>query len=112
MPQTCLEQFRKTTRQTGKTCVQFASRLTTSWDYYLKLRNMSDFDTLKQLILSDKIFQRLDTEIVSNISIKQENSWFHPEKFSQQVDLYPGSKDCLASDWPSIALVGMCTFVF
>lgn len=70
-PQACLEQFRKATRQQNETWVQFASRLKTSWDYYLKLRKVSDFETLNQLIFADKIFQTLYKETASYISIKQ-----------------------------------------
>lgn len=45
------------------------SRLTTSWDYYVKLRNATDFKTLKQLVVSDKICQTLDKEVMYFINI-------------------------------------------
>ncbi|GFX29369.1 uncharacterized protein TNCV_3219021 [Trichonephila clavipes] len=43
-PQSCLENFKKATRQNCESHVQFASRLTTNWEYYLKLRNVSNFE--------------------------------------------------------------------
>ncbi|GFX27298.1 uncharacterized protein TNCV_3341101 [Trichonephila clavipes] len=43
-PQSCLENFKKATRQNCESHVQFASRLTTNWEYYLKLRNVSNIE--------------------------------------------------------------------
>lgn len=87
-PQSCLEQFRKTTRQANETHVQFASRLTTSFDYYLKLREVSDFEKLKQLIVSDKMFQTLDKETASHISVRQLDNWFDPLALGKEADLF------------------------
>ncbi|GBO28882.1 hypothetical protein AVEN_13781-1 [Araneus ventricosus] len=91
-PQVSLENFRKTQRQTNETYMQFASRLTTSWDYYLKLRNVSDFETLKKLVVSDKICQTLDKEVMCFISVRQNNSWFQPIELAKEIDLYYTSK--------------------
>ncbi|GFV72913.1 DUF1758 domain-containing protein [Trichonephila clavipes] len=44
-PQSCLENFKKATRQNCESHVQFTSRLTTNWENYLKLRNVSNFET-------------------------------------------------------------------
>lgn len=52
--QTCLERFRKTRRQPNETYVQYASRLATSLNYYIKLRNLTEFETLKQLVVFEK----------------------------------------------------------
>lgn len=90
--QSCLEDFRATTRQLNETYVQFASRLTTSWNYYLKLRNVSDFKTLNHLIVSDKLFQTLDRETSSYISVKQSDTWFDPIKLGKEIDLYMTSR--------------------
>ncbi|GBM11927.1 hypothetical protein AVEN_209626-1 [Araneus ventricosus] len=91
-PQVSLENFRKTQRQTNETYMQFASRLTTSWDYYLKLRNVSDFETLKKLVVSDKICQTPDKEVMCFISVRQNNSWFQPIELAKEIDLYYTSK--------------------
>ncbi|GFU56153.1 integrase catalytic domain-containing protein [Trichonephila clavipes] len=39
-----LEQFKKATRHPNETFIQYTSRLITNWQYYSKLRNVSDFD--------------------------------------------------------------------
>lgn len=91
-PQSCLEQFRKTQRQPNETYVQLASRLTTSWDYYLKLKNVKDFETLNQLLISDKICQTLDKEVMCFINVRQAESWFKPIELAKEIDLYYSSK--------------------
>ncbi|GFU46303.1 uncharacterized protein TNCV_2156201 [Trichonephila clavipes] len=53
-----LEQFKKATHNPNETFIQYTSRLITNWQYYLKLRKVSDFDNLNDLIVSDKIFKR------------------------------------------------------
>lgn len=40
--QTCTEHFLKAQCQPNETSAQFASQLTTNWDYYLKLRSVAD----------------------------------------------------------------------
>ncbi|XP_071034250.1 uncharacterized protein, partial [Parasteatoda tepidariorum] len=90
--QSCLDNFKTTTRQSNETHVQFASRLTTSWEYYLKLRNVTDFKTLNQLIISDKLFQTLDRETATYISVKQSDTWFEPIKLGKEIDLFMTSR--------------------
>ncbi|GFS58421.1 SCAN box domain-containing protein [Trichonephila clavipes] len=62
-----LEQFKKATRYPNDTYIQYTSRLITNWQYYLKLRKISDFDNLNDLIVSNKIFSSLEKEVASHI---------------------------------------------
>ncbi|GFY02199.1 DUF1758 domain-containing protein [Trichonephila clavipes] len=91
-PQSCLENFKKATQQNCESHVQFASRLTTNWEYYLKLRNVSNFEVLKQLIVSDKIFSTLDKETASHISVRQADKWFDPLTLGKEIDLFYSSR--------------------
>ncbi|GFW55943.1 DUF1758 domain-containing protein [Trichonephila clavipes] len=91
-PQSCLENFKKATRHNCESHVQFASRLTTNWEYYLKLRNVSNFEVLKQLIVSDKIFSTLDKETASHISVRQADKWFDPLTLGKEIDLFYSSR--------------------
>lgn len=90
-PQSCLEHFRKANKQSNETYTQFASRLTTSWDYYLKLRKVSDFESLKQLIVSGKMYQTLVKETALHISVRQSDTWFESIKLGKEIDLYLSS---------------------
>ncbi|GFS58204.1 uncharacterized protein TNCV_4916131 [Trichonephila clavipes] len=78
-----LENFRNACRE-NETHVQFASRLTTHFEYYLKLRKVTDFDTLKELIVSDKMFQTLDRETAAHINIRQSEDWFRPLQLGKE----------------------------
>ncbi|GBO10843.1 hypothetical protein AVEN_104994-1 [Araneus ventricosus] len=91
-PSSCLENFRKATRNHNETYIMFASRLTTNFDYYLKLRDVSDFESLKQLIVSDKLRQTLDRETASFISVRESDKWFRPDELGKEVDLYYTSR--------------------
>ncbi|GFW69843.1 integrase catalytic domain-containing protein [Trichonephila clavipes] len=92
-PQSCLENFKKATRQNCESHVQFESRLTTNWEYYLKLRDVSNFEVLKQLIVSDKMFSILDKETASHISVRQADKWFDPLTLGKEIDLFYASRE-------------------
>ncbi|GFV17146.1 integrase catalytic domain-containing protein [Trichonephila clavipes] len=87
-----LEQFKKATRHPNETFIQYTSCLITSWQYYLKLRNVSDFDNLNDLIVSDKIFSSLEKEVASHISVRAGNDWFRPLELAKEIDLYNTSR--------------------
>ncbi|GFX36816.1 integrase catalytic domain-containing protein [Trichonephila clavipes] len=91
-PQSCLENFKKATRQNCESHVQFASRLTTNSEYYLKLRDVSNFEVLKQLIVSDKIFSTLDKETASHISVRQADKCFDTLTLGKEIDLFYSSR--------------------
>lgn len=89
--QAVLQNFRNATRE-NETHLQFASRLTASFDYYLKLREVIDFESLKQLIVSDKLFQTLDRDTAAHISVRQAGKWFKPIELGKECDLYFSSR--------------------
>ncbi|GFS91116.1 retrovirus-related Pol polyprotein from transposon opus [Trichonephila clavipes] len=66
-PKICLENFRKAKRNSDETFSQFASRLTSMWLYYCKLRGANDFESVNQLIVADKMFEMLDSETATHI---------------------------------------------
>ncbi|GFT23326.1 transposon Ty3-G Gag-Pol polyprotein [Trichonephila clavipes] len=69
-PLICLQNFQKAKRMPNETHVQLASRLLTNWDQYCNLRNVNDFNSLKELIVSDKLYETLDNETAVHINIK------------------------------------------
>ncbi|GFT86342.1 retrovirus-related Pol polyprotein from transposon opus [Trichonephila clavipes] len=68
-PKICLENFRKAKRNSDETFSQFASRLTSMWLYYCKLREANDFESVNQLIVADKMFEMLDSETATRIGV-------------------------------------------
>ncbi|GFU12642.1 retrovirus-related Pol polyprotein from transposon opus [Trichonephila clavipes] len=79
-PKICLENFRKAKRSSDETFSQFASRLTSMWLYYCKLREANDFDSVNQLIVADKMFEMLDSETATHIGVPQGEEWKNFDK--------------------------------
>ncbi|GFU53291.1 uncharacterized protein TNCV_2953271 [Trichonephila clavipes] len=76
-PQECYNRFQKAQKLSSESYVQFASRLCTTFEYYCQLRSVNDFKSLCELIVSDKIMNTLDRELLSHMSIKQEEILNH-----------------------------------
>ncbi|GFW54426.1 retrovirus-related Pol polyprotein from transposon opus [Trichonephila clavipes] len=75
-PKICLENFRKAKRNSDETFSQFASRLTSMWLYYCKLREANDFESVNQLIVADEMFEMLDSKTATHIG----KSYDEPER--------------------------------
>ncbi|GFT38223.1 retrovirus-related Pol polyprotein from transposon opus [Trichonephila clavipes] len=91
-PKICLENFRKAKRNSDETFSQFASRLTSMWLYYCKLRGANDFESVNQLIIADKMFEMLDSETATHIGVLQGEEWYKPRDLGKQCDIFYASK--------------------
>ncbi|GFT83032.1 CCHC-type domain-containing protein [Trichonephila clavipes] len=91
-PKICLENFRKAKRNSDETFSQFASRLTSMWLYYCKLRGANDFESVNQLIVADKMFEMLDSETATHIGVLQGEEWYKPRDLGKQCDTFYASK--------------------
>ncbi|GBN85711.1 hypothetical protein AVEN_22818-1 [Araneus ventricosus] len=87
-PLACLQNFQKAKRLQNETHVQFASRLATVWEQYCTLRDVKDLETLKELIVSDKLYQSLDQETSTHVNLKQERGWLRPLMLGKECDLF------------------------
>ncbi|GFU89760.1 uncharacterized protein TNCV_607541 [Trichonephila clavipes] len=75
----------------GETYIQFAARLTANFQYYCSLRKVNSFESLCDLIISDKLFETLNKETATHIGIREAEDWFRP------IDL--AKEDSLWSPW-------------
>ncbi|GFT00250.1 integrase catalytic domain-containing protein [Trichonephila clavipes] len=75
-PQECLSNFKKARKLPSENYVQFASRLSSTFDYYCQLRKVNEFRSLCDLIISDKIFETLDRDTMTHIATKQGETYF------------------------------------
>ncbi|GFV88111.1 integrase catalytic domain-containing protein [Trichonephila clavipes] len=91
--QECLLNFRKAKRQADETHVQFATRLSTMFKYYLKIRNVVDFKSLVDLMISDKFLDTLEPETASHIKIMQADQWMTPDELGKACDIFFISKN-------------------
>ncbi|GFW96687.1 transposon Tf2-9 polyprotein [Trichonephila clavipes] len=62
----------------SETYIQFAARLTANFQYYCSLRKVNSFESLCDLILSDKLFETLNKETATHIGIREAEDWFRP----------------------------------
>ncbi|GFT10171.1 integrase catalytic domain-containing protein [Trichonephila clavipes] len=58
-PRECLNSFKNAVKSSGETYIQFAARLTANFQYYCSLRKVNSFESLCDLIISDKLFETL-----------------------------------------------------
>ncbi|GFT12419.1 uncharacterized protein TNCV_2709821 [Trichonephila clavipes] len=91
-PRVLLSQFRKSQKQPNENHVQFASRIEAMFDYYCKLRNVSEFNELCQLIVADQLINSLDQELTSYINIKMCKHWYKPDKLGRELYLFMSSQ--------------------
>ncbi|GFV28339.1 retrovirus-related Pol polyprotein from transposon opus [Trichonephila clavipes] len=88
----CMLGDRKAKRNSDKTFSQLASRLTSMWLYYCKLRGANDFESVNQLILADKVFEMLDSETATHIGVLQGEECYKLRDLGKQCDIFYASK--------------------
>ncbi|GFS63992.1 uncharacterized protein TNCV_1129601 [Trichonephila clavipes] len=76
-PRECLNSFKKNAvKSSGETYIQFAARLTANFQYYCSLRKVNSFESLCDLLISDKLFETLNKETATHIGIREVEDWF------------------------------------
>ncbi|GFV45661.1 uncharacterized protein TNCV_2739371 [Trichonephila clavipes] len=90
--QECYNDFRKTQTLNSENYVQFASRLSATFEYYCQLRNVNEFKSLCELIVADKMMSTLDRELSTHINVKQGETFFNPHELGRECDTYLSSK--------------------
>ncbi|GFV41801.1 retrovirus-related Pol polyprotein from transposon opus [Trichonephila clavipes] len=92
-PRECLNSFKNAVKSSGETYIQFAARLTANFQYYCSLRKVNSFESLCDLIISDKLFETLNKEIVNHIGIREAEDWFRPIDLAKECDIYISSRN-------------------
>ncbi|GFY22153.1 integrase catalytic domain-containing protein [Trichonephila clavipes] len=97
-PQECLGNFKKARKLPSENYVQFASRLSATFDYYCQLRKVNEFRSLCDLIISDKIFETLDRDTMNHIATKQGETYFKPQQLGRECDVYLSARGKVSND--------------
>ncbi|GFS91065.1 uncharacterized protein TNCV_2120481 [Trichonephila clavipes] len=92
-PHECLNSFKNAVKSSGETYIQFAARLTANFQYYCSLRKVNSFESLCDLIISDKLFETLNKETATHIDIREAEDWFRPIDLAKECDIYISSKN-------------------
>ncbi|GFU77584.1 integrase catalytic domain-containing protein [Trichonephila clavipes] len=88
----CLNSFKNAVKSSGETYIQFAARLTANFQYYCSLRKVNSFESLCDLIISDKLFETLNKETATHIGIREAEDWFRPIDLAKECDIYISSR--------------------
>ncbi|GFV55885.1 retrovirus-related Pol polyprotein from transposon 412 [Trichonephila clavipes] len=88
----CLNSFKNAVKSSGETYIQFAARLTANFQYYGSLRKVNSFESLCDLIISDKLFETLNKETATHIGIREAEDWFRPIDLAKECDIYISSR--------------------
>ncbi|GFT02647.1 transposon Tf2-6 polyprotein [Trichonephila clavipes] len=91
-PRECLYSFKNAVKSSGETYIQFAARLTANFQYYCSLRKANSFESLCDLIISDKLFETLNKETATHIGIREAEDWFRPIDLAKECDIYISSR--------------------
>ncbi|GFU28900.1 integrase catalytic domain-containing protein [Trichonephila clavipes] len=97
-PQECLSNFKKARKLPSENYVQFASHLSTTFDYYCQLRKVNEFRSLCDLIISDKIFETLDRDTMNHTATKQGETYFKPQQLGRECDVYLSARGKVSND--------------
>ncbi|GFS83041.1 transposon Tf2-6 polyprotein [Trichonephila clavipes] len=92
-PRECLNSFKNAVKSSGETYIQFAARSTANFQYYCSLRKVNSFESLCDLIISDKLFETLNKETATHIGIREAEDWFRPIDLAKESDIYISSKN-------------------
>ncbi|GFY13330.1 retrovirus-related Pol polyprotein from transposon 412 [Trichonephila clavipes] len=92
-PRECLNSFKNAVKSSGETYIQFAARLTANFQYYCSLRKVNSFESLCDLIISDKLYETLNKETATHIGIREAEDWFRPIDLAKECDIYISSKN-------------------
>ncbi|GFX99250.1 retrovirus-related Pol polyprotein from transposon 412 [Trichonephila clavipes] len=90
-PRECLNSFKNAVKSSGETYIQFAARLTANFQYYCSLRKVNSFESLCDLIISDKLYETLNKETATHIGIREAEDWFRPIDLAKECDIYISS---------------------
>ncbi|GFY15330.1 transposon Tf2-6 polyprotein [Trichonephila clavipes] len=91
-PRECLNSFKNAVKSSGETYIQFAARLTANFQYYCSLRKVNSFESLCDLIISDKLFETLNKETATHIGIREAEDWFRLIDLAKECDIYISSR--------------------
>ncbi|GFW15407.1 uncharacterized protein TNCV_3741111 [Trichonephila clavipes] len=99
-PRECLNSFKNAVKSSGETNIQFAARLTANFQYYCSLRKVNSFESLCDLLISDKLFETLNKETATHIGIREAEDWFRPIDLANECDIYISSRSGSRKETP------------
>jgi len=92
-PREYKRRFECASKTSSESYIMFASRLRTLLDYYLRSRNVNDFESLCALLVSDKLEVCLSPGTINYVTSLEGNDWFKPERVALLADTFVANHD-------------------
>jgi len=86
------QQFLKATRVLGESCGQFVTRLRSMLKYYIAARQVTSFEDLIELLLSDRLRDSLHPNSRFMIQDREQDGWLKVNEMAKTVDIYEISR--------------------
>ncbi|GFX64055.1 phosphatase and actin regulator 2 [Trichonephila clavipes] len=99
-PRECLNSFKNAVKSSGETYIQFAARMTANFQYYCSLRKVNSFESLCDILFSNKLFETLNKETATHIGIREAEDWFRPIDLAKECDIYISSRSGSRKETP------------
>ena len=87
-PREYKHRFVSATKNTDETHILFSSRLRNLLTYYLDSRKVNDFDSLCDLLVSDRLKEALPQGPLNYVLSLEGDDWFLPEKVASLADTF------------------------
>ncbi|GFV47966.1 retrovirus-related Pol polyprotein from transposon 412 [Trichonephila clavipes] len=71
-----------------------------NFQYYCSLRKVNSFESLCDLIISDKLLETLNKETATHIGIREAEDWFRPIDLAKECDIYISSRSGSRKETP------------
>ena len=81
-------QFLEAKKKDAESYVQYNTRITTIFQYYMESRNVKDMKTLVELIIFDKLKDSMPYGVHDFVVTKEANEVYMPTKLAELADLY------------------------
>ena len=89
--------FENATKQPDETYVLFAARLRNLLTYYLSSRYVADYDTLFELLISDRLKGALPQGPLNYVLTQEGEGWYTSEKVASLADVFVNNRATIAS---------------
>jgi len=84
--------FENATKQTDETNILFAARLRNLLTYYLSSRDVADYDTLFELLISDRLKGALPQGPLNYVLTQEGEGWYTSEKVASLADVFVNNR--------------------
>jgi len=103
--------FETAVKSASETYTLFAARLRNLLSYYLKSRLVEDYETLIELLISDRLKGSLPQGLLNYVLTQEEESWYVTSKVASLADVYVNNRAKVIGQKAQVGEGGDCSDV-